>query len=345
MPLPCQTRRAMVALDFVAYACSNGRMKTARAAYGEFLMPVCKRYPNLISVRLPLAMFVLVLINSVFQSACGLAGALGGSSTPAPTITSVAVSCNPTSVQSGQTSQCSAAVTGTGNYNSSVTWSASAGSINSSGLFTAPATAATVTVTAASVSNTNMTGISTLNVTTATTITSVSVSCNPTSVETAGTSQCAATVTGTGNYSSAVNWSVNGVQGGGSTVGTISSSGLFTAPSSVPSTNPVTVSATSVADTTQSASAGVTITATSGAAAGTTDSNGTVTLSSGGVTIPLQLNDPATGQPIQGIQASLGYDPTAPGSAVLFVNDPQNRYPQRFVPLVSSTNGRYRPRN
>ena len=226
-------------------------------------MPLRSRYPHLISLQFVLAMFGFVLITSVFQSACGGGG--GGSSanaTPASTITAVvSVSCNPTSVQVGQTSQCTATVTGTGSYSSSVTWSASAGTINSSGLFTAPATAGTATVTATSVQDTTKNGTATVTVTAPSgTITSVSVSCNPTSVQTGGTSQCTATVTGTGSYSSAVNWSVNAIQGGNSTVGTISSSGLYTAPSSVPSTNPVTVTATSVANTAMSASASVTIT-------------------------------------------------------------------------------------
>jgi len=37
-------------------------------------MPLCKRYPNLIFLRLVLAMLVFVLITSVFQSACGGGG-------------------------------------------------------------------------------------------------------------------------------------------------------------------------------------------------------------------------------------------------------------------------------
>jgi len=67
-----------------------------------------------------------------------------------PVVTSVSVSCTPASVETGQTSQCTATVTGTGTYSSTVTWSASAGTINSSGLFTAPVTANTVTITATS---------------------------------------------------------------------------------------------------------------------------------------------------------------------------------------------------
>src|SRR5580704_11379366 len=42
-----------------------------------------------------------------------------------------------------------------------------------------------------------------------------------------------------------VTWMVNGIQGGNATYGTVSSSGLYTAPASVPSSNAVTVKAVS----------------------------------------------------------------------------------------------------
>lgn len=58
----------------------------------------------------------------------------GAAPPPHPT-----VNCVPSSVQTGGTSACSS--------NQTVTWSASAGSINSAGVFTAPATAQTVTIT------------------------------------------------------------------------------------------------------------------------------------------------------------------------------------------------------
>lgn len=69
----------------------------------------------------------------------------------------------------------------------------------------------------------------------------------------------AATVTGSTN--TAVTWSVNGVNGGNATVGTISSAGLYTAPATVPSPATVTVRATSVASSSASASASVTVSA------------------------------------------------------------------------------------
>ena len=73
------------------------------------------------------------------------------------------------------------------------------------------------------------------------------------------TKQFTATVTGAVDTS--VNWAVNGVAGGNTTVGTISTGGLYTAPASMPSPATVTVKATSVASSTSSAQATVTLTA------------------------------------------------------------------------------------
>ncbi len=202
---------------------------------------------------------ILVALTLATLVSCGGGVGGGGNHVPGPTITSVSVTCSPASIQTGQTSQCTATVTGTGSYSSAVTWSASAGTINSSGLFTASSNASTVTVTATSVQDTSKTGTKTVTVTAVPTITSVSVSCNPTSVQTGQTSQCTATVTGTGSYSSAVTWSVNDVAGGNSTVGTIFSSGLYTGPPTVPSPAAITVKATSQADTTKSATASVSL--------------------------------------------------------------------------------------
>jgi hypothetical protein len=70
--------------------------------------------------------------------------------------------------------------------------------------------------------------------------------------------QFTATVTGTPNTS--VIWKVNGVTGGSSAVGRVSSTGVYTAPRRASSPGTVTVSATSVADPTKSASAQVTVT-------------------------------------------------------------------------------------
>src|SRR3974390_1359362 len=64
--------------------------------------------------------------------------ACGGGGSSTGTITAVTISCSPASVQSGQTSQCTATVTGTGAFINTVTWAASAGAIDTTGFFTAP---------------------------------------------------------------------------------------------------------------------------------------------------------------------------------------------------------------
>jgi hypothetical protein len=66
-----------------------------------------------------------------------------------------------------------------------------------------------------------------------------------------------AAVTGTSN--TAVYWSVNGTAGGSSTLGTINSSGLYTAPATLPSPNTLTVTATSAAAATATSSSSVTL--------------------------------------------------------------------------------------
>jgi hypothetical protein len=78
------------------------------------------------------------------------------------------------------------------------------------------------------------------------------------SVPLGGTQVFAATVLNTTNTT--VSWAVNSIPGGNSTVGTISTSGSYTAPLNLPQPAAVTVTATSQADTTASASAAVTIT-------------------------------------------------------------------------------------
>jgi len=90
----------------------------------------------------------------------------------------------------------------------------------------------------------------------------VSVSVKPARaglVATTQTQQFSATVTGT--TQTGVTWSVDGVAGGNSTVGTITTGGLYTAPAG-PGTH--TVAATSVADTSKSAAASVAVTDFSG---------------------------------------------------------------------------------
>ena len=55
-----------------------------------------------------------------------------------PAVTSIVVSCDKQSVKVSGTAQCTATVTGVGDFNPAITWTASSGSINESGLYRAP---------------------------------------------------------------------------------------------------------------------------------------------------------------------------------------------------------------
>jgi len=153
------------------------------------------------------------------------------------------------------------AATVTGASNTSVTWEVNRvpggnstwGKVSSTGLYTAPATVPTPpTVTVSAVSNANGFTKASVEVTIGGKNTpTVSVTTTPsgvTDVYTATTQTFNATVTNETN--TAVNWQVNGVAGGNSTVGTISSAGVYTAPSAVPSHPVVLITAVSQANTT-----------------------------------------------------------------------------------------------
>jgi hypothetical protein len=106
---------------------------------------------------------LLVVSGVLWMAACGSSNGGGGSSS----ITSVTVTCSPSTILYGQTSQCSATVMGTGNFSSGVTWMASAGTISTSGLLTAPSggvTSLQVTITATSVQDISKSGTATVTV-------------------------------------------------------------------------------------------------------------------------------------------------------------------------------------
>ncbi len=211
----------------------------------------------------------VVLIFGLLASA--FLGACGGSTSQPPPIT---VSVNPATatVSPGASQQFMATVTGT--MNTAVTWqvngtpgsSTAAGTITSNGLYTAPNTIpnpATVTVTAVSSANASDSGSAIVTVAQQAAVT---VSPNPITVAIFTTQQFTATVNG--QSSTAVTWEVHGVTGGSQATGYISTSGLFVAPSGVPTTStgngsvtttPVTVTAVSTANANSSGSATVTI--------------------------------------------------------------------------------------
>jgi hypothetical protein len=145
--------------------------------------------------------------------------------------------------------------------NGAVNGNATVGTIDPSGLYHAPSTApspATVTVQATSNAMPSAAGTASVTIT-STTPPPVSVIVSPAtaSVRIGRTQQFTATVQNSSNQS--VTWKVNGVTGGNTTVGRISTSGLYTAPSSVPSPATVTVTAVSAADSTASGNSAVTI--------------------------------------------------------------------------------------
>ncbi|HYE75216.1 MAG TPA: Ig-like domain-containing protein, partial [Blastocatellia bacterium] len=173
----------------------------------------------------------------------------------------VTISPNSVTVATGATQQFTATVTGTAN--TKVYWYVNGGSANgtisSSGLYKAPASApaSPVTIRAVCEVNSERSASATVTVTGAPQTVAVNISPSSASVQTSATQQFNATVTGSAN--TAVTWQVNNVTGGNATVGTISNTGLYTAPATVPAGS-VTVRAVSQADTTKSAVASVTVT-------------------------------------------------------------------------------------
>ena len=161
----------------------------------------------------------------------------------------VAISVSPgaASIQSGAQQQFTAFVSGTSN--TAVTWSASGGTVNTSGMYVAPSTAGTYAVTATSVADPTKSSSASATVSASQ---NVSISISPTTVAMPEKwqQQFAATVSGSSN--TAVTWAVT--QG----TGTITQSGLYTAPQAVETD---VIAATSQADNTKSASASVTVAA------------------------------------------------------------------------------------
>ena len=206
--------------------------------------------------------------NSGASSAAGTAVNSTSSGTTITIVRTVSLSslgCSPATITVPGSSQCTVSLTGpaaSSGFVVSLGYSAAGASVTMPTSLTVPAsstsrqftlqvssaTAATsvqITATAAGVTKTTSVAVSPQQ-------TNVNISVSPSSATlTAGqTRQFAATVTGTTN--TAVTWSVNPL------IGSISASGLYTAPS-VTSSQTVTVRATSVADATKSATSTVVV--------------------------------------------------------------------------------------
>jgi hypothetical protein len=210
--------------------------------------------------RATVGLFFLPIV--LFFSGCS-----GSSSTAPPSSLSVTVTAPQSTVAVGHTLTLTATVTGTNNQ--AVTWSVTGGgTISSIGVYTAPASVpnpAKVTVTATSQADPTKSGSATITVVSASAV-QVSVQPATASVSDFRTQQFTAAVTGSAN--TAVTWQVNGATGGSQKFGFISSTGLFVAPSAVPTksdgqgntiTTTLTITAVSQADSTASATSTVTI--------------------------------------------------------------------------------------
>jgi len=182
-----------------------------------------------------------------------------GSVTAQTTVTvtpAVSIGISPTTITLGQGQQQPFTATVTGASNTAVTWSFSpaVGTLSSSGLYTAPATVSsqqTVTVTATSVADSTKSASAKVTLQPPAPAVSITLTPASTTLGQGQPQQFTATVTGASN--TAVTWSFTPA------TGTLSSSGLYTAPATISSQQTVTVTATSVADSTKSASAQVTL--------------------------------------------------------------------------------------
>ncbi|MBI4747012.1 MAG: IPT/TIG domain-containing protein [Acidobacteria bacterium] len=171
---------------------------------------------------------------------------------------SIQVSPASASLVTEQTAQFNAVVLPQGTVDQ-VTWSvngapggnATVGTISGSGFYTAPATVPTgaITIRATSTAVPSVFGEARVTVTG---ITNIQVFVSPSNATvTAGDSFQFNVQVLPGNANQQVTWSVDGIPGGNSNVGTISPTGLYTAPTTVPSGGlSVTVRATSVAQPT-----------------------------------------------------------------------------------------------
>lgn len=115
-----------------------------------------------------LVLIVIGIAVLITFSGCGTTGATSAGSTSASSATSgpVAVTVSPArQMATGGSQQFAATVTGTSN--TAVTWTASGGTITSTGVFTAPSTAGSYTITATSVADSAAKGSVTVSVITA----------------------------------------------------------------------------------------------------------------------------------------------------------------------------------
>jgi len=180
----------------------------------------------------------------------------------------VLLSISPASAAVPTASTDSFTATVTGTTNTAVAWSltgagcsgSSCGSLATSStaaVYTAPVVAPSppsVTVAATSMAVPSKTASASVTIVP---VIVVTVTPNSTSVATGATQQLSASVVGTSNTT--VTWSVQGAGCSAAACGTVNGTGLYTAPSAVPSPATVTVTATSAADASKTGSASIAI--------------------------------------------------------------------------------------
>jgi Immunoglobulin I-set domain len=180
----------------------------------------------------------------------------------------VLLSISPTSASVPAASTDSFTATVTGTTNTAVTWSvtgagcsgSSCGTLATSllsAVYQAPVVAplpASVDVVATSMANPSKTASATVTIVS---VVFVTVTPASTSLVTGATQQLSASVVG--NSNTAVTWSVQGAGCSAAACGTVNGTGLYTAPSAVPSPSTVTVTATSAADPSKTGTASMAI--------------------------------------------------------------------------------------
>jgi hypothetical protein len=237
-----------------------------------------------------------------------LARVLGGCASAPPSShpeATVKVAASSPAVLLGLTDQISATVTGV--TDTSVIWSvngvaggnAQVGTIDANGLYTAPAdlpNTAGVTIAAQSDADASASGEASITVTSDISVSLATTPASTLTTPTSSTLPLTASISSQGKPDLKVNWSVNGVASGNSTVGTISSTGTDTAtyhaPANVPTPFTVTIGVTPAADTTKTASLAIAIAGTIASMSQTVSAatGGTLTLPDGSsVTIPAGL--------------------------------------------------------
>jgi len=217
---------------------------------GVYTAPATIPNPNLVAVK---------ATSVVDNTKSGTATVYVGTGSPVKVTTSPASANVPVS----QTQQFTATVTGA--TNTSVIWSVAGlgcggpacGTVDSTGLYTAPAIApspASVTVTATSKADSTRSASSSVAIQS-----NVKVTLSPTTSQLSPGQHTQFTATVTGSNNKNVTWSMSSSNCSGSACGSLTSTGLYTAPPSISQTLNITIKVVPQADTSKSATASVTV--------------------------------------------------------------------------------------